>query len=99
MAGKPLHIVLDPWHCKATCSRRCFAKLLWESLTVQEDEEGLSHDIDETEEVPKGKDYPDRKVDGIEMCQDRPIMDACMGLVGSRHVHTHTTFVFKALQE
>ncbi|CAE7559676.1 NAB2, partial [Symbiodinium necroappetens] len=44
---------------------------------VLEDEEGVSHDIDETEEVPaKGKDYPDRKVDGIEMCQDYR-MDRC----------------------
>ena len=38
----------------------------------------MSHDIDETEEVPaKGKDYPDRKVDGIEMCQDTPSSVGC----------------------
>jgi len=44
---------------------------------VLEDEDGNPHDIDETIEEPtKGKEYPDRKVDGIEMCQDYR-MDRC----------------------
>ena len=52
------------------------AERVW---ATKEDEEGVSHDIDETEEAPtsKGKDYPDRKVDGIEMCQDMPCSIGC----------------------
>ena len=43
-------------------------------MIAKEDEDGMSHNIDETtEEVSKNKEYPDRKVDGIEMCQDSPL--------------------------
>ena len=44
---------------------------------AQEDEGGNSHDIDENVEPDiKAKEYPDRRVDGIEMCQDYR-MDRC----------------------
>lgn len=42
-----------------------------------EDEDGKSHDVeDNVEPEPKTKEFPDRKVDGIEMCQDYR-MDRC----------------------
>lgn len=44
---------------------------------MQEDDDGKSHDVeDNVEPEPKSKEFPDRKVDGIEMCQDYR-MDRC----------------------
>ena len=45
---------------------------------LQEDEDGNSHDIDDNvePEVKPRQEFPDRRVDGIEMCQDYR-MDRC----------------------
>lgn len=49
-------------------------RTVWRS---KEDEDGKSHEIDENLDAEmKNKEYPDRRVDGIEMCQDYR-MDRC----------------------